>query len=301
MALVVGMILITAIVLGAMAFAPVENFSRESDWSYENDDAIEKLTLVVEAEVCEVEVSFNDLDGKLVDVSIDVDGRSGYLGGEPDISYGVETHRDGKNITVTVTLDMETGPTIAYDDSNIVVRIDRSVPTFLDLDVDVGDVVVRVPGNASLTGAAMHTDVGGLRMNLEEGSMVLGDLLFLADVGSVNLDSANANFADGIVVSAETGTGSVYLDVEQTMVSTGNFTIDCHADVGSVYLTLMVEGDVSAEITSQANVGDIETDLAGFSGMDVHLVSDNHPDIRSIESFLEADVGSVYIDAEWGD
>jgi len=76
-------------------------------------------------------------------------------------------------------------------------------------------------------------------------------------------------------------------------------TFDCLANVGSVHLTLDVAGDTSAEITSQAEVGDIETELVGFSGMDVHLVSDNHPDTWTVELMLEADVGSVHIDAEW--
>lgn len=299
LALMVGIVLITAVVLGAMAFAPLDDFSRENDWSYEDDDTVESLMLMVEAEVCEVDVSFDDLDGRWVDVSVDIDGRSGYLAGEPDIRYGVGTDLDGGDLIITVTLEMETGPTVIYDESTIVVIIDRSVPTYLDIDVDVGDVVVTVPGNSSLTGATMHTDVGGLHVNLEEGAMVLEDLNLVSDVGSVNLDGRSAVFGEDVVVSAETGTGSIHLDLLQSSSPQGNVTFECLANVGSVYLTLMISGNVSAEITSQANVGDVETELLGFSGMDVHLLSDNHPDAWNIELFLEADVGSVHIDAEW--
>ncbi|NLX48188.1 MAG: hypothetical protein GXY70_08500 [Euryarchaeota archaeon] len=299
--LMVGIVLIIAVVVAVMAFAPLEDFSRENEWSYEDDDAVEGLKLVVVAEVCEVEVSFDDLDGRCVDVSLNMDGRSGYLAGYPDIRYGVSTNMDGGDLTVTVTLDMTTGPTVIYDDSNIVVTIDRSVPTYLDIDVDVGDVVVTVPGNASLKGAVIRSDVGGLQMHLEKGAMVMDDLDLVSDVGSIDLNGRSAVFGEGVVVSAETGTGSIHLDLLQSSPPDGNMTFECFADVGSVYLTLTISGNVSAEITSHAGVGEVETELLGFSGMDVHLMSDNHPDAWSIELFLEVDVGTINIDAEWNE
>ncbi len=300
LALVVGMIMITAIVLGVMAFVPLEPFSSERDWNYSSATPLESLDIAIEADVCDVKVAFADLEDKWVDVTMSVEGRSGYIAGEPNINFTVDHSLNGANLSVSIVLDMDTGPTVSYGDSDILVNIDRSVLSLLEIEVNVGDVVITVPENAALTGAAVHIDVGGLHVHLEEGAKV-GDLELRSDVGSVNLDCANAIFDEGSVVNAETGTGSIYLDVEQSSVPEGNFTFDCFAGVGSVHLTLMIEGDISAEITSQASVGDIETDLSGFSGMDVHLVSDNHPDIWNIEFFLEADVGSVNIDAEWGE
>jgi hypothetical protein len=299
LALVVGMILITAVVLGVMAFVPLEPFSSERDWSYQGTNPLESVHLAVDADVCEVEVAFADLGEKWVEVSMSTEGRSGYIAGEPEVNFTVASSLDGANLTVSVVLDMDTGPTVSYDESEIVVTIDLSVLSFLEIEVDVGDVVITVPANASMTGAAVHTDVGGLHVHLDEGAKVLGNMDLRSDVGSVNVDSLNAIFADGAAVSAGTGTGSIYLDVEQSTTPEGNLTFDCLAGVGSVHLSLMIEGDVAAEITSQANVGELEMELVGFSGMDVHLVSDNHPDVWNIEFLLEADVGSVNIDAEW--
>ncbi len=300
LALIVGVILITAIVLGAMAFFPLGPFSRERDWNFGSTVLIESMDITIDADVCDVDVSFGDLENKWVEVSMSVEGRSGYISGSPDINFTVDHSLNGANLSVSIVLDMDTGPTVSYDESDIVVTIGRSVLLFLEIEVDVGDVVITVPENATLTGAAVHVDVGGLHVHLDEGANV-GGLELRSDVGSVNMDCANANFDEGSTVSAETGTGSIYLDVAQSSTPEGNVTFDCFAGVGSVRLTLTIEGDVAAEITSQANVGDIETDLSGFSGMDVHLLSDNHPDTWSIEFFLEADVGSVYIDAEWGE
>ncbi len=298
LALIVGMAMVTVIVLGVLAFAPIEPFSSHEDWAYQEPGSLESLHLSVDADVCDIEVSFGDLVGSWVEVGMSIEGRSGYIAGDPDINFTVTSGLNGANLTVLVELNMETGPTVTYDGSDIIVIIDRSLPTFMEIEVDVGDAVITVPENASLTGAAVHTDVGGLHMHLEEGARS-GNLNLISDVGSVNLDCKDSLFEEGARVTAETGTGSIYLDIERSSSSQGNLTFDCLANVGSVYLVLNVAGDTSAEITSQANVGDIETVLVGFSGMDVHLVSDNHPDIWSVELMLEADVGSVHIEAEW--
>lgn len=298
LALMVGVVLITAVVLGVMAFAPLEPFSDQESWSYQEPVDLESLNLSVQADVCDVEVSFEDLDGSWMEVGMSADGRSGYIAGEPDINFTVSSSLDGGNLAVTVSMKMYTGPTVTYDESDILVIIDLSLLAYLQIDVDVGDVVITAPFNSTLTGAAVHTDVGGLHAHLEEGATV-GDLDLRSDVGSVNLDSRNADFYEDTVVMAETGTGSIYLDLERSTPPEGNVTFDCLANVGSVYLTLDIVGDVSAEITSQANGGDIETELVGFSGMEVHLVSDNHPDQWSVVLLLEADVGSVSVHAEW--
>ncbi len=298
LALMVGVILITAIILGVMAFAPLDPFSSHKEWRYQGPVDLENLNLSLNADVCDVKVGFGDLDDGWIEVVMNVEGRSGYIAEDSDVNFTVESSLVGADLSVWVVLNMDTGPTVTYDESEIQVTIDRSLPAFLEMDVDVGDMTITVPANSSLTGAAVHADVGGLHVNLEEGA-VAGDMDLRSDVGSVNVKCRNANLSDDTLVTAETGTGSIYLDLERSSVSAGNVTFDCLANVGSVNLVLNLAGDVSSEITSQANVGDIKTELVGFSGMDVHLVSDNHPDMWNVELMLEADVGSVVIDAEW--
>ncbi|HNU35380.1 MAG TPA: hypothetical protein PKJ15_02180, partial [Methanomassiliicoccales archaeon] len=249
LALMVGIVLITAIVLAAMAFAPLSQFTRGGDWKWVNPDALESLAVEIDVDVCDVEVTFEDLTEGSVEVRYAVKGRSGVLTGTPEINFTVTPRLNGEDLTVSVVLDMETGPTVTYKESYVTVVIDRSLPASLNIDVDVGDVVITVPGNASLTGAAVHTDVGGLHVHLEEGAMV-GDLDLISDVGSVNMDCVDALFDEGAVVKAETGTGSIYLDIERSSSSRGNVTFDCLANVGSVHLTLDVAGGTSAEITS---------------------------------------------------
>jgi len=300
LALIVGIMLITVVVLGVLAFAPLDPFSSGEDWSYQGSVPLESLDLSIEADVCDVDVAFGDLDGDLVKVEMNIEGKSGYLVGEPDINYTVTSSLNAGKLSVVVVLDMNTGPTVTYDESDIVVTVDRSLPAFLAIEVDVGDVVITVPEGSYLMGAAVHADVGKLHLNLEDGAET-GDLDLRSDVGSVKVECTNAIFAEGTLVKAETGTGSIHLDLDMSSSQNGNVTFECLANVGSVNLALMIAGDASAEITSQANVGEIKTDLVGFSGMDVHLLSDNHPDVWNVELFLEADVGSVYIDAEWGE
>ncbi|MHC1680801.1 MAG: hypothetical protein AB9860_06095 [Methanomassiliicoccales archaeon] len=299
LALIVGMTLVTAIVLGVLAFAPLNDFTRNDEWSYLDPTPMDSLNISINAEVCDVEVVFEDLAEGWVAVSMNIEGRSGAVAGDPGIHYGVAAQTNGANLTVSVVLSMKTGPTVSYDDSDIVVVIDRSLLSFVSVDVDVGDVRIEVPEGAVLAGAYVHTNVGGLHLNLQEGAMVMDDLNLESDVGSVNLDCLNVIFADETVIRSSTGTGSIFLNIEQSLSPQGNVTFDCTADVGSVHLNLAISGVVSGEITSQVDVGDIEAVLEGFSGMDVHLVSDNHPDNWSFELLLEADVGSVYIDAKW--
>jgi hypothetical protein len=299
LALMVGIVLITAVVLVVMAFLPLKHFSSEKEWTCDVHVPVERLDLSVEADVCDVRVNFADLQDSWVEVTMKAEGRSGYLVGNPDINFTAGSSLDGANLTVTVVLDMYTGPTVTYVNSYIAVIIDRELPTYLGIEVDVGDAVITVPRNGSLNGADIHTDVGGLHLHMEEGATVLDDLNLVSDVGSVNLDGRSVLFGDDVVVTAETGTGSIHLDLVQHPETGSNVTFECLSEVGSVYLTLMISGNVSAIITSQVNVGDIETELLGFSGMDVHLLSDNHPDTWNIELLLEADVGSVHIDAEW--
>lgn len=298
LALMVGIVLITAVVLGALAFAPLSQFTRGGDWKWTDPSPLEALDVEIDVDVCDVDVLFDDLTEGWMEVRYAVEGRSGMLTGNPSVNFTVTPRADDGKLTVSVALDMETGPTVTYTESYVEVVIDRSLPTSLVIEVDVGDVVVTVPGNASLTGASVHADVGGLHVHLGAGAAV-GDMELRSDVGSVNLDSTNVLFDEGAAIRAETGTGSIHLDLERSSASEGNVTFDCLANVGSIHLALNLRGDASAEITSQANVGDVETELIGFSGMDVHLMSDNHPDLCTVELMLEADVGSVNIDAEW--
>jgi hypothetical protein len=193
LALAVGIVLITAVVLGVLAFAPLDPFSSENDWEYQETTALESLHLSVDADVCDVEVSFGDLADSWVEVRMSIEGRSGYIAGAPEINYTVSSSLAGKNLSVSVVLDMETGPTVTYDESDIIVVIERSLPAFMEIELDVGDAVITVMDNATLSGATVHTDVGGLHVHLEEGGMA-GDMTLISDVGSVNVDSADTRF-----------------------------------------------------------------------------------------------------------
>lgn len=297
--LIVGAVLISTVVLGVLAFAPLDYFSKENDWSFAEASQLDSLEISLEAAVCDVELSFADLSGSLVQVQMNVEGRSGLLSGVPDIAYSLTPVLQGSDLELSIVLMMDTGPTVRYERSTIAVTVDRSIPASLDIDVDVGDVVVTVPGNASITRAAVHTDVGGAYLHLDEGAMVMGDVRLRADVGSVNIDISSVLFADEVSLQAETGTGSIFLDVMLPETPGGNVTFDCLANVGSVHLNLLVQGATSAEITSQTNVGKVQRTTIGFSGMDTHLKSVNHPGIWNLDFRLRAEVGSVDIEAEW--
>ena len=299
MVLLVGVSLIVVIIAGVLAFAPLTPFDMDFKREVGSAGSSDDLTLNVDVEVCEVEIVFSDTAGPAVTVDLDLDGRRGLLVGEPSIDLTVEHETVGDALAVDVILDMPTDPTMHYDDPRMVITVASSANVTLNVVTDVGDVRMDVPSSVRLEGVSLYAKVGSVEVNLNEGAQVLGDLDLHSNVGSVRLDCKEMVLSDGVDVHLSTSTGSLYLEMVQTVSPGGNATFNCETGTGSVHVDLTIGGSTAAEITSQAGVGDIDTELTGFSGMDVHLVSDNHPDVFNLDLFLETGVGSIDIVAEW--
>jgi hypothetical protein len=105
--------------------------------------------------------------------------------------------------------------------------------------------------------------------------------------------------AQDVDLEVETDVGNVYMDIEQGVDLVHNLTVNCLSNVGIVNSNISLQGDVGADITSCADVGSVDVDDAGLSGLDTHLTSDSFPDQSNLVVFLESDVGSINIEADW--
>jgi len=299
--LLVGVLLIVLIIVAVLAFAPLTPFDLDERRDVSSAGSPENLVLNVDADICAVEIVFSELTGRSVSVDLDLSGHRGFFSEDPPVDFTVDHELAGDDLTVDVVLDMSTGPAVQYDDPYILITVDAGLKVTLNLVTDVGDITMDVPSSVRLDGVSLYSKVGSVQVNLEEGVEVLGDMELRSKVGSVHMDCEHVTLSEGVHLQLEADVGSLYLGMRQTMTPGGNATIDCRTGTGSVQLYLTIGGDTAAEITSQADLGDIDTELNGFSGTDVHLVSDNHPDLYNLEIVVETEVGSIYIDAEWSE
>jgi len=299
--LLVGVLLIVLIIVAVLAFAPLTPFDLDERRDVSSAGSPENLVLNVDADICAVEIVFSELTGRSVSVDLDLDGHRGFFSEDPPVDFTVDHELAGDDLTVDVVLDMSTGPAVEYDDPYILITVDVGLKVTLNLVTDVGDITMDVPSSVRLDGVSLYAKVGSVQVNLYEGVEVLGDMELRSKVGSVHMECEQVSLTEGVHLQLEADVGSLYLGMRQTMTPGGNATIECRTGTGSVQLDLTIGGDIAAEITSQTGLGDIDTELIGFSGMDVHLVSDNHPDLYNLELVMETDVGSINIDAKWSE
>lgn len=298
LALLVGIMLIVVIVIAALAFAPLMPFEADDQRTVAADGNPGNLVLSVDADICTVEVEFAEMIGDVLAVDLDVDGRRGLFVSDPAVDLSVEQSTVGDDMLVNVVLDMPSGPTVQYDDLRMRLIIDPGMMVSVTVVTDVGDVYLEAPPGVDLGDVSLFAKVGSVHADLGEGVLVTGDVELRCNVGSVYMEATNAVLEDGVTVTLRTSTGSVHADLAQEASPGGNATILCRTVTGSVYLDLRIAGSTAAEITSQTDVGDINTELEGFEGLDVHLVSQNHPDQFNLEFQIEVDVGSIEISAE---
>jgi hypothetical protein len=169
----------------------------------------------------------------------------------------------------------------------------------VDVKVDVGDAILLANSPVELGDGKVDVNVGSVRVELGSGVVLRGDLELRTKVGSVNMECASLTLGEDIEVDLTTSTGSISLDAIQMTDPGANLTFNCDAGVGSIKVGLILTGDVAGEITSSTGVGDVSTDVTGFSGLETHLVSDNFPGESNFVLSLVSDVGAIEIDALW--
>jgi hypothetical protein len=299
LALLIGLMLISVIVLAVLAFVPLDHFERSASRSIASPEDVGSVLFIVDVEVCDVEVQFQDMGGKAVQIDLVLEGRSGYLGSEPEVTFTVESSMGGRSLLVDVLLDMDTGPTVDYDDPKLTIIVHSALRASLDVLVAVGDITLEAARPVVLDQVTLCAEVGTVQADLGDGVVLHADLDLRSEVGSVEL-SCSSLIVDGeLSLNLSAATGGLALDVEQTSLAGGNLTFNCATEVGTIGLDLIIAGGTAAEITSSIELGNVHTELDGFSGTDVHLVSGNFPDQCYMRFVLTTKVGSIDIDAQW--
>jgi hypothetical protein len=100
-------------------------------------------------------------------------------------------------------------------------------------------------------------------------------------------------------IDLHTNTGSVTMDITQTKTLQGNLQVNAIADLGSVNVGLIVDGDVGAKLISQTNLGSIHVDVQHFSGNQSPIQSDNYPAVSNIEIDSRTNLGGININANY--
>ncbi|MCG7844791.1 MAG: hypothetical protein MIO90_05110 [Methanomassiliicoccales archaeon] len=301
LALVIGVVFIMVIVVAILFFVPLKDFNIQDDASVDVQGEVRTLDLKVDAEISDVQVVFQDLSDKEMLVTFSAEGRVAWYRGAPDIVFDVSYQVAGLALTVDVTVDQETGAAIKYENTHLVVYVDPSLSSSLDIEVKVGEISLDTLPGVELRDVSLNSDVGSLTVELEQGTVLTEDLRMVCRVGSVDLMTNDLVLDDDVNLEVEIDVGSVEVTMEQIEEMRHNLTVECRTNVGSVKMTLDIHGDIGAEMTSSASVGSIDVEETGFSGPDAHLVSDNFPDRSNFVMFLETDVGSIDINAEWRD
>ncbi len=128
---------------------------------------------------------------------------------------------------------------------DVVVTVSESVAVTMDLTSDTGAIDVVVPAGVAVTAAGISETVV---------------------TGSVSMESTDAAYASGASVHLASQTGSVALDITQTVVYAGRVTVSGTSATGSVSLSFNRAAGIAAQVTSAVTTGSVNADTSKYTG-----------------------------------
>lgn len=193
----------------------------------------DQLVLKIDLSVSGVKIS--ETDGQ----SLDFEQKAN----REDLLAEMFVDRDGDTVEITFK-NKESGLfNSGNQNSEAEISIPKHLLTDLELDINVGDVVMTGE-DISFSKIVASLDVGELKFNLEANQPDLDEVLLTTNVGEINLTLSGAH--------------------EKLS------KIEASSDVGSVETVLSGSYDHKLELEGSANVGSVAFDLSGTFEKDVN-------------------------------
>lgn len=296
-AIVLIAILLTAVIVIAVAAVPFSRFDFNQT-HHDNHPNMSTLNLDFYADGGEVNIVTQNINDYNILIHVSANGsRSLLRSSNIEVTFTNETVGDVLNVASRVKV--EGGGFLSSTGVDCVIYVNPALNLNLNVTSQLGQVSLTAEKPATLQSVNLHSNAGTVQANLQKNVTVAGDISLDTNMGSVHYRMSETNVEGNCTVNLQSNMGSVTMDITQTTTLAGNLKVNAVTSMGSVNVGLKVDGDVGAKITSETNLGSIDTDVQNFSGDKSPLQSNNYPATSNIEIDNHTNMGSININAAY--
>jgi len=293
-------ILIVAIVAGVIIFAPVRpvDFNQSEEAPFET--GIDRLNVDLGADIARVNITFEDLSGKLVVLNVSATGAVGMLAPATPIEVTFDHNVTGGLLAVTSRVYRADRWPWLYG-LNVVcdLHIDPSVNLSLDIRTSVGEIILNSGESVIFDSLNLEATTGSVRAKLSRNALLNGDVSVRSTTGAVEFSWDNAKATKNVSVNVKTTTGGVKVNVTQKDEIPANVTLNAETTTGGIDFSTTIHDEVGAQIKSTTSFGGINVNKTGFSGTKSELQSNNYPAKSNFIASLRATTGGININANY--
>lgn len=298
LATVLVAILVLAFVAAAYLFIPIKPWSFEETLSAGNSD-IESLNLNLAADIGQINIMTVEVGEKAVFIHVRGNGHSSYLTPmNTPMTVTFENHTVDRTLTFNSQINVENALTSGTDVS-VQIYIDPKLHLNLNVTATTGKISLTADQGIAIEALSLQTVTGDVEANLQGKVAIHGPVIFRTVTGEVNVRVHEIGVYGNCSLDLQTTTGNVIMDITETNRLNGNMDVNAAVTTGIIYLWLEVDDGVGAKVTSTTNMGNIETNPAGFSGNQSLLYSSNYPAESNIDvTNTVHGIGDIIINAK---
>ena len=203
----------------------------------------------------------------------------------------------GDVLTVNTNVIEATGPFTNNIHITCTVYANPALNLNLNVTTQAGKITLSADKSATFQSVNLKANAGNVEATLQNAT-ITNNMSLVTQAGTAYFGLSQANVQGNQTVNLHSNAGSVNMDITQTQTLQGNLKVNADTNLGSVNLGLKIDR-VGASIVSQTNLGNIHSDLNGFSGNQSPIQSDNYPAASNIEINNRTDLGSININASY--
>ena len=301
LAVVLVGILVVATLVTVFVFLPVQQVNFGQLEEVLDEPGVRVIDLNLTADVSGFNVTFADLDDRMMVLNVSATGGVGAFAPSDPINVTVTHSRNGNTIQVDARIERNGIWWPAFGGLNVAcdVQIERSLNVTLNAKTGVGSVDLAASSGVVLNSLNLETATGGVEASLGQGVIVNGNVTLQSTTGSANLDWSNVDINDDVSVNVRTTTGGVGVDIVEDSSMQGNVTLLAQTVTGGVDFSMRVQDGVGAVINSSTTIGSVSTNLTRFSGDTSPLHSENYPAVSNFIVTLTTTVGGINVNAAY--
>jgi len=298
-AVLIGVLLL-ALALSAVAFLPFNPVNFNQTNSVAAQPGVDHLNLDLNADVADVNIIPQRLDGSLVLLNVSETGSTGLFGSANPVEVTFSNQTVNETVTVFSTISRGTVLPFSYNVHVVCdVYVDPSAELNLTVHSSVGQIVMDAQEKMTIRALDLQATTGSVEVTLTRNVALAGNVSATTTTGTVTFNWEQADAQGNVAVDLRSTTGAVNLYVTRTNRLSGNVTVDAETTTGSVNLVMTIRDDVGARIESQTTLGGITVDARQFSGDKSPIQSDNYSAGSNFLVNLRTTTGGININASY--
>ena len=263
----------------------------------DNTANINRLSLTIETEGAKVNVITQNINNNNFVISLQGQGSKRPFSGDSDSPVRVEFSNASSNGALIITARIIESKAFSRLNLGCTVYVNHRLTLNLNIISNFGQVSLSSENSATFESIALQTNSGIVEANLQNIT-ISGSISLKTNLGRVYFGLKQSSIMGNQTVNLVSKAGTVGIDIAQTDTLLGNLFVNSETSLGSVDVTLLINGDVAAKINANTNLGNVRITQQGFSGNQTPIQSDNYPADSNIQIDCSTNLGSVNIKAQ---